>query len=50
MAWLRDVREVGIVKLPERLLVLDALPRSPNNKVLKGDLRERAAAKGSHPN
>lgn len=49
VAWLRDVREVGIVKLPERLLVLDALPRSPNNKVLKGDLRERAATKGSHP-
>ena len=43
VAWLRDVRQVGIVKLPERLLELPALPRSPNNKVIKAQLRAMAA-------
>lgn len=44
VAWLRDVRQVGVVKLPERLLELPALPRSPNNKVVKAQLRALAAA------
>ena len=43
VGWLRDVRQVGIVKLPERLLVLQALPRSPNNKVIKAELRAMGA-------
>lgn len=43
VAWLRDVRQVGVVKLPERLLELPALPRSPNNKVIKAQLRAMAA-------
>jgi acyl-coenzyme A synthetase/AMP-(fatty) acid ligase len=40
--WLREERHIGVIKLPERLLVLDALPRSANNKVLKARLRELA--------
>lgn len=40
--WLREERHIGVIKLPERLLVLDALPRSANNKVLKNRLRELA--------
>lgn len=43
VAWLRDVRQVGIVKLPERLLELPAIPRNPNNKVIKAELRAAAA-------
>ena len=42
--YLRDERHVGSIKLPERLLVLAALPRSPNNKVMKAQLRELANA------
>jgi acyl-CoA synthetase (AMP-forming)/AMP-acid ligase II len=42
VAWLRDDRLVGVVKLPERLLIVETLPRSANNKVLKATLRERA--------
>lgn len=43
VAWLRDERHVGVIKLPERLLVLESLPRSPNNKVIKAALREQAS-------
>lgn len=43
VAWLRDECRIGAIKLPERLLLLDALPRSPNNKVVKSALREQAA-------
>ena len=43
-AWLRDERQVAAMKRPERLLLLPALPRNPNNKVLKARLRVLAAA------
>lgn len=46
-AWLREERHISVIKLPERLLVLQALPRSPNNKVLKAALRTLAAAEAS---
>ena len=38
-AWLRDERRLAIFKLPQRLLDLEALPRSPAGKVLKSELR-----------
>ncbi len=44
VAWLRDERHIGVIKLPERLLILETLPRSANNKVLKAELRQQAAA------
>ena len=42
--YLRDERRVAAIKLPERLLVLPALPRNPNNKVIKASLRDLAKA------
>ena len=42
--FLRNERKVASYKLPERLLVLDALPRNPVGKVLKRDLRLVVAA------
>lgn len=39
--WLRDERHVAVYKLPERLMLLDALPRNPVGKVLKRELRQR---------
>lgn len=39
-AWLKD-KGVAVFKLPERLVTLDALPRSAMNKVLRNDLRVR---------
>ena len=42
--FLRNERKVASYKLPERLLVLDALPRNPLGKVLKRDLRLVVAA------
>jgi acyl-CoA synthetase (AMP-forming)/AMP-acid ligase II len=42
--WLRDERHVAAMKRPERLMLLPALPRNPNNKVLKARLRVLAAA------
>jgi acyl-CoA synthetase (AMP-forming)/AMP-acid ligase II len=42
-AFLREQRHIAVFKLPERLLLLDALPRNPVGKLLKRDLRERAA-------
>jgi acyl-CoA synthetase (AMP-forming)/AMP-acid ligase II len=42
--YLRDERQLAVYKLPEMLLLLDALPRNPVGKVLKRELRERAAA------
>ena len=41
-AWLRDERHVAAMKRPERLMRLPALPRNPNNKVLKAQLRALA--------
>lgn len=40
VAFLRTEKKVASYKLPERLLVVDALPRNPVGKVLKRDLRE----------
>ncbi len=37
--FLRNERKVASYKLPERLLLVDALPRNPVGKVLKRDLR-----------
>jgi acyl-CoA synthetase (AMP-forming)/AMP-acid ligase II len=42
--FLRDEKRIAVYKLPERLLIVDALPRNPVGKVLKRVLRERAAA------
>lgn len=39
VAFLRTEKKVAAYKLPERLLVVDALPRNPVGKVLKRDLR-----------
>lgn len=39
-AYLRD-RKIAAYKLPERLMIIDALPRNPLGKVLKQDLRDR---------
>jgi acyl-CoA synthetase (AMP-forming)/AMP-acid ligase II len=47
--WLRDDRHVAVYKLPERLLLLDALPRNPVGKVLKRELRARLAAAEPSP-
>ena len=51
--WLRDERHVAVYKLPQRLLLLDALPRNPVGKILKRELRQRlqqeAAAESPSP-
>jgi len=41
VAYLRDERRVASFKLPERILLLDELPRNPVGKVLKRNLREQ---------
>ncbi len=46
-AFLRDQQRVAVFKLPELLLVLDALPRNPVGKLLKRELRARAARLGA---
>ena len=38
---LKDVEQVAAFKLPERLVLLPALPRNPLGKVLKRSLREQ---------
>jgi acyl-CoA synthetase (AMP-forming)/AMP-acid ligase II len=40
VAWLRD-QHLASYKLPERLALVDTLPRNPLGKVLKRDLRSR---------
>ncbi len=45
--YLRDERQLAVYKLPEMLLLLDALPRNPVGKVLKRELRERAAVQAA---
>jgi acyl-CoA synthetase len=42
------LKETGVSKeyFPERLVVLDALPRAPGGKVAKGELRARVAKEG----
>jgi acyl-CoA synthetase (AMP-forming)/AMP-acid ligase II len=49
VAWLRDERHVAMYKLPERLMLLDALPRNPVGKILKRELRERLKAETRDP-
>lgn len=39
-AWLKD-RGVAVFKLPESMVVVDALPRNPMNKVMRKELREQ---------
>lgn len=39
-AWLKE-RGVAVFKLPERLVVVDALPRNPMNKVMRKELRDK---------
>lgn len=41
VSFLRDEKKLAAFKLPERLLLLDALPRNPVGKVLKRQLREQ---------
>lgn len=45
VAHLRDVEQVAAFKWPERLIVMDALPRNPVGKVLKRELRARMIQK-----
>ena len=42
VAFLRDA-QLSMHKVPERLELIDALPRNPTGKILKKDLRERYA-------
>lgn len=39
--YLRDEQHIAVYKLPEQLVLLDALPRNPVGKVLKRVLREQ---------
>lgn len=41
--FLRDEKRIAVYKLPERLHLIDDLPRNPVGKVLKRVLRERVA-------
>ena len=41
VAYLRE-QKIAAYKLPERLVIIDALPRNPVGKVLKRDLRQGA--------
>ncbi len=43
VTWLRDERHVAMYKLPEQVLMLEALPRNPVGKILKRELRARLA-------
>jgi acyl-CoA synthetase (AMP-forming)/AMP-acid ligase II len=45
--YLRDERRLAVYKLPETLLLLEALPRNPVGKVLKRELRDLAAARAA---
>lgn len=42
--WLAS-RDVAIFKRPERLVIVDKLPRNPMNKVVRGDLRAMVLAR-----
>ena len=46
VGFMRGVEEVAAYKWPERLMVVDALPRNPLGKVLKRELRAQLAAQG----
>ena len=52
VGFLKQDCEIAAFKLPERLLVVEQLPRNPLGKVLKRQLREAyaaSAAEGLHP-
>jgi non-ribosomal peptide synthetase component E (peptide arylation enzyme) len=42
-SWLK-AQDLAVFKLPERLFVFDELPRNVTNKVMRGDVRDRALA------
>jgi len=44
VAFLRDEKRVAVYKLPEYLMTLAELPRNPVGKVLKRELRQKAAS------
>ena len=41
VGYLRDEKKVASFKLPERIMMVDELPRNPVGKVLKRNLREQ---------
>jgi non-ribosomal peptide synthetase component E (peptide arylation enzyme) len=45
--YLRDQAGVAAYKLPERLIVVEELPRNPLGKILKRTLRERYNKEGT---
>jgi acyl-CoA synthetase (AMP-forming)/AMP-acid ligase II len=47
VAFLRQEEQVAPFKWPERLVLVDALPRNPLGKVLKRELRQRHAEAGA---
>ena len=47
VAFLRDQQEVAAFKWPERLVLVDHLPRNPLGKVLKRELRQQHATTGT---
>jgi acyl-CoA synthetase (AMP-forming)/AMP-acid ligase II len=49
VGYLRNEKRVAAYKLPERLLVLDILPRNPVGKLVKNQLRALAKANFSAP-
>jgi acyl-CoA synthetase (AMP-forming)/AMP-acid ligase II len=44
VAYLRDAKKVAVYKLPQRLRLIERLPRSPAGKILKSQVRELARA------
>jgi len=49
-AYLRDEQHIAVYKLPERLVLLEALPRNPVGKVLKRVLREQVSPASEYVN
>ena len=47
VAFLRDQQEVAAFKWPERLVLVNELPRNPLGKVLKRELRRQHACEGA---
>ncbi len=47
VTYLRMEKKVASFKMPEKLLILDALPRNPVGKVLKRELRRRVTQDGT---
>lgn len=46
--FLRNEQRIAVYKLPERLVLFDALPRNPVGKVLKRVLREQVGTASEH--